>query len=267
MDLVADYEIVRPLDPTTTTTGQVFLAHPPRRLGLDAEHVALKVVPTGSSEDALRRAIRELRAFATVRSAVLVRLLDAGQDGDRLFYSTEYYPLGSLDSPAAPLPRKGVLGAVADAAQAAHDLHVAGIVHRNIKPRNVLVVQDGGRLSDLGLSQALAPERTATAVVAVPSVEFTDPSVLRGDRATVGSDLWSLGATLHRCLAGTSLYPGSDQRDERGVVSVALSTEPTIAASLPADIAAIIGRCVSATPNRFDSAAQLAAALREIVSG
>ena len=156
-----------------------------------------------TQEDAFRRATRELRLFASVKSPFLVALYDAGQEGGRFFYAAEYLPLGSLASPAKPLDRGQTLRAVADAARAAHVLHEAGIAHRSIKPANILITETGGKLSDLGLAQVLAPGMTVTGMGPIGSVEYIDPAILSGERAGRPSDLWSLGVTLHRAITGT----------------------------------------------------------------
>src|SRR4051794_13764905 len=98
MDSVADYELVRLLG--SGDRGAVHVATPPKRLHLDVDEVALKVIMAPQAEDARRRLTRELRLFAMVQSPHLIALLDAGQDGDRFFYAMPYCAAGSLAAPA-----------------------------------------------------------------------------------------------------------------------------------------------------------------------
>ena len=149
MEQIADYRLVRSLG--VGNHGTFFLAVTPERLGLDVPEVAVKVLVAGTVDDALRRMGRELRAFAAVSSPYLVPIHDAGQDGDRLFYSMPYYPLGSLRAPARPLGRPELLRALVHAARAAHALHAGGVAHRGIKPANILL-REGVRSSPISAS-------------------------------------------------------------------------------------------------------------------
>jgi len=118
----------------------------------------------------------------------------------------EYLSCGSLAHPAEPVTEQVALTAVAHAARATHALHEAGIAHGDIKPGNILLHAEGGKLADLGLSRALTPGLTVTGLGSRTSVEFIDPAVMRGDSPSRASDVYSLGATLHWALSGASLF-------------------------------------------------------------
>ena len=105
--------------------------------------------------------------------------------------------------------RATVITAVADAARAAHSLHEAGIVHRDINPDNVLLAADGGRLADLGLAQVLQPGVAVTGIGRVESVEYIDPVVLGGGQPSRLTDVYGLGMTLHRALSGIGMSPSA----------------------------------------------------------
>jgi serine/threonine protein kinase len=235
---IADYELVRSLG--AGNHGEFFLARPPARLGTGDEHVAVKVLAGQTSEDTFRRATRELKAFAKVQSPYLVPLLDAGQDGERFFYAIPYYPAGSLSSPAKPLERDQILRAVASAARAADALHEAGIAHRGIKPGNILLTDDGAQLTDLGLAQVLQPGATVTGIGPVGAVEYLDPVILNGQPASRATDIWSLGVTLHRALAGVGVYGELPDDDPLLVIRRVLSTTPTVSASLSPEERAVV---------------------------
>lgn len=243
MQGIADYRFVRTLG--EGAHGTFHLAVPPPRLGLAAEHVAVKVLVGSTDEETVRRTTKELRAFAATDSPYLVTLVDAGQQDGSFFYAMEYFPQGSLASPATPMTREQVLVAVAQAARAAHALHEAGVVHRSIKPENILLSPDGARLSDLGLAQALAPGQTVTGLGPIGTVEYLEPGILLGQRGSRASDIWSLGVTLHRALTGTGVYGELSQSDPLLAVRTVLSSKPTLSADLDPRDAELIGRMLA----------------------
>jgi serine/threonine protein kinase len=96
----------------------------------------------------------------------------------------------------------------------------------------------------------------------VGSVEFMDPALLTGGRASRASDVWSLGATLHRGLTGTGLYGELSDADALLALRKVLSSEPVIASSLDRDAATLISRCLATdAEQRPQSAAEVAAGI------
>jgi serine/threonine protein kinase len=247
MERIADYQFIRMIG--EGSNGRFYLAATPPRLGIADDHVAVKVLQVGGGSDAFHRMTRELRAFAQVRSPHLVTLYDAGQEAGVFYYAMEYCPLGSLAAPARPLSRPEILEAMACAARAAHDLHEVGMAHRDIKPANVMVTENGAKLTDLGLVQVLAPGQTITGMGAVGSIEYLDPSIMRGERASRGSDIWALGVTLHRVLSGRSIYGELPERDPLLAVRRVLTSSPAIDSSLSAEEAAVVRGCIDPDPS------------------
>lgn len=240
---IADYRFIRALG--TGNNGVFYLARRPERLPVNDDLVAVKVLSGTSSQDTFRRATRELAAFAAVNSPYLVTLYDAGQAGSEMYYSLEYVAGGSLAHPAEPPPRSAVLAAVAHAARAAHTLHEAGIAHNDIKPGNVLLDSGGGKLTDLGLSRLLRPGLTITGLGSSASVEFLDPALIRGAAPSRASDIFALGATLHRTLTGTGLYGDLPRDNTMVAMRRVLSRDAEISASLDAATRAVIGAAIS----------------------
>lgn len=257
---IADYRFVRLLG--AGNHGVFYLAYRPQRLHIDAEFVAVKVLTGSNSQDTFRRATRELAAFAAVRSPYLVTLYDAGQQGDDLYYSMEYLPAGSLADAIGSIPPGQVLAAVADAARAANALHEAGIAHNDIKPGNVMLHDGHAKLSDLGLSQLLAPGLTITGLGSTGSVEYLDPAIIRGEMPGRATDIFALGATLHRGLTGTGLYGELPTNNTMLAMRRVLSHTPEISPALPAGVRAVIASAID--PNqaaRPATAADLAASI------
>jgi serine/threonine protein kinase len=178
LDPVADYQIV---DSLGGWEGEaMYVAVPPARLSGCGDRVLLKVISGLGNERVMKRATDELRIFAAVDSPYVVRLHDAGQDGDRLFYSMSYPALGTLARPARALSLDERLAAAADACLGAHALHEVGVVHRSITPGRVMLDEGGARLADLSLARYVATGLVTTTMPDVKEIEYVDPALLRG---------------------------------------------------------------------------------------
>jgi len=243
---IADYRFVRVLG--TGNHGVFYLANRPDRLHVDADLVAVKVLSGSNSQDTFRRATRELAAFAAVRSPYLVTLYDAGQQGDDLYYSMEYLPAGSLADAGGSLVQRQVLKAVSDAARAAHALHEAGIAHNDIKPANIMLTDNGAKLSDLGLSQVLTPGLTITGLGSAGSVEFLDPAIIRGEMPSRATDIYALAATLHRALTGRGMYGDLPGDNTMVAMRRVLGHAPELSPNLPPGARDLIAACTDPNP-------------------
>ncbi|MBA3311071.1 MAG: protein kinase [Nocardioidaceae bacterium] len=256
MQGIADYEFVQMIG--ESNYGENYLARTPDRLQVPDEHVVVKVISGPTSEDAYRRATRELKHFSLARSDKLVSLYDVGRQGGTFYHVMEHLPLGSLQRPTRQLSRTESTRAVAHAAEAAHALHERGIAHRDIKPANIMLHEGGGKLSDLGLSQLLSPGMVFTGLGQI-GLEFTDPAILVGAEASRATDIWSLGATLHYALTGSSVYGELPTNEPLLLVRAILAAAPAISSHLDAESAAVISRCLDADlSQRPGTAAELA---------
>jgi serine/threonine protein kinase len=244
VDGIADYTFIRSL--REGNHGQYYLAVPPPRLGLDDTNVVVKIAAGQATAETFRLATRELKAFAAVRSPYLVRLYDAGQQTGTFFYAMEWLERGSLAEPAYELSKDEARKAVADVARAAHALHEAGIVHQDIAPENVLLTGDGGRLADLGLAKVLQPGVTVTSIGrrSYGAVEFVDPAMLVGGQPSRLTDVYSLGATLHRALAGKGLFGDIPDDQPMMAMRAVLAGSPKMDPSLKPEEAALIKACI-----------------------
>lgn len=263
--VVADYVVVRLLG--EGNHGRYFLARPPARLDLPDEFVALKVFGDPVGEQGYERGVRELRAFAAVASPYLVRVFDAVLD-DSFAYAMQYFPCGSLASPSRPVTRPEVLTALEHAARAAHALHEAGLAHGDIKPANVLLANDGGgRLSDLGLARVLSPGATLTGMGRASSVEYMDPQLMAGERPSRRTEVFALGATVHRVLAGTGLYGELPDTQPLLAIRRVMSSRPEVSPVLSAAEAELVRACIADDDTRLPSALAVAERIAALVGG
>ena len=267
LPVLADFQVVRLIG--EGNHGRFYLARPPARLGIIDEFVAVKVFAGQCSEDAYRRGTRELRAFAAVDSPYLARVYDAVLE-DNFLYAMEYFPLGSLAAPARPLTRDDVLRAVQHAALAVHALHEAGLAHGDVKPGNVMLHERGGKLSDLGLARVFSAGAALTGMAPETSVEFLDPALLHGEPPSRSTDIWALGATLHRALTGAGLYGELPEGQPLLAIRRVQSTRPVVHPSLSPAESALVLACLAPEGSRPATAAGVAdriAAVRTGASG
>lgn len=259
---IADYQVHRALG--HGNSGRVYLARPPQRLGLAEEFVAVKVFNGPCPESAYERGVEELRAVSALGSPYLVRVLEAGLDGDSFFYAMDYVVLGSLAAPGRPLSQTEVLLAVSHAASAAHALHEAGITHTAIKPQNVLIGASCAKLTDVGLGRYLRPGLTVTGVATSSALEYVDPMVMRGEPPSRASEVWALGATLHRALTGVGLYGELSESVPLLAIRRVMSANPTLAPHLSRDTAELVRACLDSPDRRLPTAAAVAHRLTDL---
>ncbi|MGV9824177.1 MULTISPECIES: protein kinase domain-containing protein [unclassified Gordonia (in: high G+C Gram-positive bacteria)] len=259
---LADFSVLRRLG--AGGNGTFYLAVPPARLGLSTDRVVLKVFSGVCSDDAYRRGVRELRAFAAVSSPYLAMLYDAVLQG-QFMYAMEYFPAGSLEEPTQPTTRAGALAAIADAARGVDALHEAGIAHANITPASIMLTEPtaarpagGGKISDLGLARVLAADEPVTSFAQPGAVQYMDPALLAGDLPSRATDIWSLGACLHRALTGTGVYGEVPDTQPLLAIRAALSTPPALSENLNRDERTLIANCLALSGERPATAIEVA---------
>lgn len=178
--------------------------------------VALKRVGMGpgGSEPDLDRAEREARLAARLNHPHVVAVYDLVIDDGNRWLVMEHVPGETLatlvrrEGALSPDRAAELLHQVADALAAAHG---AGIVHRDVKPSNILVGADGQvKLSDFGIARAQADASLTQTGLVTGSPAYLAPEVASGQQATAASDVWSLGATLFHALSGHPPYEVGD---------------------------------------------------------
>jgi serine/threonine protein kinase len=223
---------------------------------VDAEHVVLKVYSTPCGAEAFDRAVHELRAYAATESPHLARVHDAVLLS-QFFYAMEYFPLGSLAGPSRP-ERRHAVQALVDAARGAHDLHERGIVHGDITPSRILLIDNGGRLSGVGLTRVLSSSTAVLGTGPAGQLDYVDPATLVGQRHSRATDIWALGACLNRVLSGEGLYGDLQQLSALQAIRTIQSTTPVISARLTAAERDVVGEALAPVDDRVPTAAELA---------
>lgn len=252
----------RPLRPLGSGgSGSVWLARDEQN-GLD---VALKIVPREGK--AASRAEREAEAAARLRHPSCQRAYGFGRDSQHVYIAYEYVPGrtfrealrgGELDDASAIEACAQVLEALAHA-------HSRGIVHRDVKPSNVLLAEGRDvsvRVLDFGLAQIQQAE-TLTAQGDVPgTLAYISPERLAGALTTEAADVWAVGLMLWEALAGRHpFWRGSLLETARAIEAGAPRLE-TVRPDLPKPLLAAVNRALDLDPARRPSAAALAGTLR-----
>jgi serine/threonine-protein kinase len=240
-----------------------------------ARMVALKMILAGGHADPERRTrfLAEADAIARLQHPHIVQVFEVGEHDGLPFLSLEYVPGGSLarklhEGPLAPQLAAALVEQLARAVQYAHE---RAVIHRDLKPGNVLLTEDGApKVTDFGLAKAERPELTATgAVLGTPS--YMAPEQAKGDNRAVGplADVYALGAVLYECLTGRPPFQAPTPLD---VLAQVVSQEPVpprqLQPKLPRDLETVCLKCLRKEPTRrYGSAAELADDLGRFLDG
>jgi serine/threonine protein kinase len=170
--------------------------------------VAVKVLPEHlAGEEAFRaRFVREAQLAGRLSHPNIVRVYDAGEADGRPYMVMEYVPGSSLAG-ARDLPVAQVVDLGVQACAGLQHAHEAGLIHRDVKPANLLVRQDGVlKIADFGIARAAESTRHTQAGTLLGTAAYLAPEQIAGEDATPASDIYSLGAVLYELLSGRPPY-------------------------------------------------------------
>ncbi|RBY92625.1 serine/threonine-protein kinase [Blastococcus sp. TF02A-30] len=269
--LAGRYEITGPI--ATGGMGEVWKA---RDRVLD-RIVAAKVLKTEYTNDPsfLARFRNEARHTAALTHPNIASVYDYGETSDDLgtalaFLVMEYVegpPLVTILHDEGALPVDWTLHVLEQAADGLSAAHRAGVVHRDIKPGNLIVRPDGVvKLTDFGIAQARdATPLTRTGMV-VGTAQYLSPEQAQGMEVTAASDVYSLGVVGYECLTGARPFDGASQ------VAIALAhinrPPPPLPASVPPAVRILIERSLAKDPaDRFPDGGAFAEAVRRVATG
>jgi len=256
-------------------TGEVYLAHD-NRLG---RRVALKLLDPGLIDDSVSRTrfLREARLASSLDHPNICTIHEVGEAEGRPFIAMQYVEGETLRQVIGgrPLALDSLLSISLQVADALAAAHAQGIMHRDIKPGNIIVTPQGqAKVLDFGLAKLLEREEAEAethltmtgAVMGTPA--SMSPEQARGEQADHRSDIFSFGGVIYEMATGHIPFKGKSRAD---VISALLKDRHTPAAELneeiPARLSAVIDRALAKEPaDRYQSMGEMISDLRQVVA-
>ncbi|MBW0149001.1 serine/threonine-protein kinase [Marinobacter arenosus] len=263
------YEIEREIG--RGAMGVVYLGKDPKI----ARTVAIKTLSYEAFDDGhlaelKDRFFREAEAAGRLNHPAIVTVYDVGEEADLAYIAMDYArgrPLSDFGKPGRLLPLHTVLDIVAQVADALAYAHSQKIVHRDIKPGNIIYNPDDGgiKITDFGIAKISDDSRTRTGSV-MGSPLYMSPEQLKGQKVTGASDIYSLGVTLYKLVSGETPYQGDTLAN---LTYQILNKRPRSVrefnADLPNGLVRLINKAIQREPDkRFASASTMAEAVRRL---
>ncbi len=235
--------------------GVVYLARDPEQ-----RSVAVKVLRPGVAGDpnARRRLAREVETMRLVRSPFVAEVLDTDVTGDTPYIVTRYVPGRTLDqvvSESGPLGGGALVRLAHGLAEALAAIHAAGVVHRDLKPGNVMLVNGNPVVIDFGIAQVLDSTRLTMTGMFMGTPGYLSPEVIEGQPSTSASDVHAWAATV--AFAATGRPPFGTGSYETIFYRI-VNGQPDLA-GLPGPVADLLAPALNRDPARRPAAAQLGA--------
>ncbi|MFF5827825.1 DUF4328 domain-containing protein [Streptomyces bacillaris] len=245
--------------------GTVYLA-----VGGGGERVALKSIRYGFTEDPDFRVrfAREIEAASLVRAGGIAQVVAAepGADGQRPWVATEFVPglpLQRLVATQGPLPAASAGALAAGLARALEAVHAAGLVHRDVKPSNILLTVEGPRLIDFGVAKLVDASTggglTRTGA-SVGSPGYMSPEQVLGRTLTPASDVFGLGGVLVFAATGRLPFPVPDSTNQHALMYAVVQDSPALD-DVPDELRPLVAECLAKDPADRPDAPALAARL------
>lgn len=225
------------------------------------------------TRDVVERFRREGRAYARLRHEAIVSVHDLVEKDDGLYLVTELVDgvdLARLLASGGALPAACVAAIGARVAEALDYVHFNGLLHRDVKPPNVMISRAGEvKLMDFGIAKGEDDSSLTRAGMLVGSPSYMAPEVLAGEEGGPAADVWALGVSLYELVTGEKPFRGKTADELFAAVGRARFTGVrTLAPDCPRRLARAIERCLARRPGaRYRSAGALAAALHATATG
>ncbi|HEX4811598.1 MAG TPA: protein kinase [Nonomuraea sp.] len=237
-----------------------------------ARTVAVKVLLPGRMQDPgfVARFQGEARAMATINHSGVVDVYDYGISGDTVYLVMKFVdgePLDRLLGRLGRIPPQAAMELIAQAASALQAVHDQGIVHRDVKPGNLLVQRDGTLvLTDFGIARSDLANRLTDAGMVLGTAAYCAPEQAEGAPVTPAVDIYALGVVAYECLVGQRPFDGDS------AVTIALKhireAPPPLPPDIPPPVRQLVEVALSKDPTRrFPSAKAMSEAARAVASG
>jgi outer membrane protein assembly factor BamB len=243
--------------------GRVYLGFSPA-----GRAVAVKVIHPHLARDPsyAARFRREVAAAQAVNAVYAAPVVAAGPDDTPPWLATAFVPAPTLQDTVGkngPLPEEAVWKLAAGLAEALRAIHASGLVHRDLKPGNVLLAADGPRLIDFGIARVLDGTRLTSTDGVLGTPSYMSPEQARGSGVDPPSDIFSLGGVVYFAATGQAPFGG-------GIPAALLYRivfdEPNLD-GLPPQLRSLVAACLDKNPATRPTPAQLATALMPAVPG
>jgi len=224
--------------------GRVYLGYSP-----GGRPVAVKVVHPELTRDPefMQRFRREVAAAQAVSDAYTAAVVGAGTDDSPPWLATTFVsgpPLADLVAQAGPLPEDAVWRLAGGLTEALQAIHAQGLVHRDLKPGNILIAADGPRVIDFGISRTTSGTVVTAARTTIGTPAYMSPEQAEGHPVGPASDVFSLGSVLTFAASGAAPFDGGE------MVAIAyrvVHREPDLI-RVPASLRPVIGACLAKNP-------------------
>ncbi|HEX2130774.1 MAG TPA: protein kinase [Actinophytocola sp.] len=214
-------------------------------------------VPPGERRVLEERVLREARAAGRLNDPAVVTVYDVVQEDGNTFIVMELIQAPTLSQivhQQGPLPQEAVARLAEQLLSALEAAHTAGIVHRDVKPSNIMVLPNGRvKLTDFGIAQSTDDPRLTTSGILVGSPSYIAPERLRGSEADPGSDLWALAAVLYFAVEGHSPF----ERSSTAATMNAILNEVPYLTRSQGPLASVIMGLLNGVPDARLSATQV----------
>ncbi len=225
------------------------------------------------SQEQIKWFLAEARSVARINHSGVVQIYHVAKHGNYRYIALEYIDGRSIEaivSQDGPFPYDKATDILSQVASALHAAHVCGIIHRDVKPANLLCSTNGQvKLGDFGMALSYSSVTASSASLRIGTPYFMAPELWEGKPASPASDIYSLGATYYYLLTGQQAFNAKNLDELRLMHLNTPAPDPrAVVASIPVRCSEIVQRCMAKKQiDRFESAQQLSLVARNILRG